>query len=283
MCQIINFSQYKGTKAGMQLNSVKRLSVEGGDKNIRELVSAKWYKEYFQKGWGLSKLIYHIIGQYGYIRCGRNEAFVFEEIKSDVPYYKIYPEVENKKLKAPLWVKVKGEWYFVEAYTDCASNRAINEKRIETGNYDMKGFYVDLYGLNKKKIKEMLAQNDIKGAVKEICRKYEEGYHDVINDLDCRASVCFGEKRNQRECTYKLAELKRHEYAILEGTELESGDKHLVLLSGSENAKEYAVYFKEKYKDAGLSLFYGQWEPTEENWRGCIRRQEKLYRRPVTD
>lgn len=283
MCQIINFNQYKGMKEGRQLNSVKRPSVAGGDERVRDLVSAEWYKEYLQKGWGLSKLVCHVIGQYGSIRCGRREEYVFEEIKSDVAYHQMHPEVENKRLKAPLWVRVKGEWYFVEVYTDCASNRAIDEKRIETGNYGMKGFYVDLYGLDKKKIKEMLAQRDIKGAVKEICRKYEEGYHDAIDFSNCKASVSFSGEKKERKCTYKLAELERHEYAILEGTETETGDRHLVLLCGKDTAKEYAVYFKEKYKNTGLSLLYGQWEPEKENWRDCIRRQEKLYRRPVTD
>lgn len=284
MCKIINFREYKRRIAMKKAVQVKAEEPIARKSREKDLVTAEWCEEFIRKGWGLSKLIGHVIEQIGCIHCREaREDYVFEEIKKDTAYCQMYPEVQNKRLRAPLWVKIKGEWYFVEVCTDSVSHSYLSDKRVELGNYDVKGFIVDLYGLNKKKLKSMLAENNIAGAAEEIRKKYKEGSHAMWNNLGCRTSVSFGRKKSQRDCTYKLAELQPHRYAIVEGTEVKTGDKHLVLLCGSINVKGFANYFKEKYKDAGIPLLFGHWEAAIENWKSCIRKQEKLYRQPMTE
>lgn len=283
MCKIINLGEYKRFKAAKRTNMVRKSSEGCDSSRKRDLVTEEWAEEYMQKGRGLSKLIFHIIEQYGYISCRYDRKYVFEDVKRDVTYHEMYPEIEEKRFKAPLWVKVDGEWYFVEAYTDCASENALNDKWTEVGNHDVKGFFVDLYGLNRRKLKRMLEENDVAGAVKEISSRYEEGFHSVMGAGECRASVSIGGEKIQREYTYKLLELDLYEYAVLEGTEQETGNRHLVLLPGTRKPKEHADYFRKKYGAAGLPLLYGKWNPVMENWKSCIRKQKKLYKRLVLE
>ncbi len=279
MCKIINFNEYRRFKTTKRVNPVGKTPKECGKNKPCKFVTAEWMKEYLQKGWSVSKLIAHIIEQYGYICCGRGrKKYVFEEVKRDVKYYEMYPEIEEKHFKAPLWVKVNGEWYFVEVYADSASLEAFQNKWREVGNYDVKGFVVDLYGLNKRKIKQMLEENDVAGAVKEICSIYEEGIHDVMGDSECKASVSFGSETAKRDCTYNLVELKPYRYAIVEGTELKDGSKHMVLLYDTVEAKESAEYFREKYKNAGMPLMYGRWLTLAGDWKSCIGNKKKLYK-----
>lgn len=280
MCEIINFSEYKGLIAAKRVNPAGRTRQAGGSIKTHKFVSKEWMKEFLQKGWSVSKLIAHIIEQYGYICCGRGrEKYVFEEVKRDVKYYEMYPEIEEKHFKAPLWVKVNGEWYFVEVYTDSASLGAFQNKWREVGNYDVKGFVVDLYGLNKRKIKQMLEEYDVAGAAKEICSIYEEGIHEIMGDSECKASVSFGSETAKRDCTYRLVELKPFRYAIVEGTELKNGSKHMVLLYDKVEKKESVEYFRENYKNAGMPLLYGQWHTLAGNWKSCISYKDKLYKR----
>ena len=282
MCKIINFCEYKGLKTMKKVNLAKKSFEKCISPKESKFVTAEWFKEYMRNGLGVSKLISHVIEQYGGIRCKEDRSeYVFEDVKRDVKYYEMCPEIENKRLKAPLWVKVKGEWFFVEISTDSASLEAFKDKWTEIGNYDVKGFLVDLYGLNKQKIKRMLEENDFAGAVKRICDCYEKGFHMVRGIPECMASVSFGVEKKQRNCTYKLVELDLYEYAVLEGTEAETGDKHLVLLAGTRNPKEYAEQFRKKYENAGIPLLYGKWNPFIENWKSCISKQEKLYKRLV--
>lgn len=282
MCKIINFREYRGFKVSKQVNSAGRTRKANGSIKTCKFVSKEWLEEFLKNGGGASKLIAHVIEQYGGIRCREDRTeYVFEEVKRDVKYHEMCPEIENKRLKAPLWVKVNGEWFFVEIYTDSASLEAFKDKWTEIGNYDVKGFLVDLYGINKQKIKRMLEENDFAGAVKRICDCYEEGFHAVRGISECRASVSFGGEKNQRDCTYKLVELDLYEYAVPEGTEAETGDKHLVLLAGTRNPKEYAEQFRKNYENAGMPLLYGKWDPFMENWKSCIRKQTKLYKRLV--
>jgi len=283
MCKIINFSEYKGLMAAKRVNPAGRTQKAGGSIKAHKFVTAEWMKEYLQKGWSVSKLIAHVIEQYGYICCGGGrKKYVFEEVKRDVKYYEMYPEIEEKHFKAPLWVKVNGEWYFVEVYTDSASLEAFQNKWREVGNYDVKGFAVDLYGLNKRKIKQMLEENDVTGAVKEICSIYKEGIHDVMGDSECKASVSFGSETAKRDCTYRLVELKPYRYAIVEGTELKDGSKHMVLLYDAVEKKESVEYFREQYKNAGMPLLYGQWHTLADDWKSCISNKKKLYKRLVS-
>ncbi|GFI19292.1 hypothetical protein IMSAGC009_04472 [Lachnospiraceae bacterium] len=236
-----------------------------------------------QKGWGLSKLVFRIIEQYGYIRCRDGKKYVFEEIRRDTRYHEMYPAVENKRLKAPLWVKVSGEWYFVELCTDTASDKAFINKLAELGNYGVKGFRVDLYGLKTQELKRMLESNGLKEAVGKINDFYYDNKWIEQTSSTCRASVTFGSEKNRRDCTYRMLEQTYH-YAILEGMEVETGDKHLVLLYDEYEPKDYAKYFNEKYGKTGIPLLYAKWNKRMDyNWWLCIGRRSNLQKRLAVD
>lgn len=149
MCKIIDFGEYKGLKTAKQVNPAGRIQKAVGDIDTYRFVSKDRFEEFLKNGWGVSKLIAHVIEQYGYIQCRAGKKYVFEEVKRDVKYYEMYPEIKEKHYKAPLWVKVNGEWCFVEYYTDSASEQNLESKWVQVGNYNVKGFFVNLYGLNK--------------------------------------------------------------------------------------------------------------------------------------
>lgn len=288
MCTIVNFNEYrfKATKKTGGYNPTKKTDL--ADKKIdinkasgnRKLVSEEWYKEYMSHRWGLMKLIYHVIEQCGYIYCD-GKKHIFEDVKSDVRYYQMCPQVENKRFKAPLYVKIEGEWYFIEVFTDAASFEAYSEKFIELGNYAIKGFLVDLMDIKKQTVKRMLTENDILGAARMIYNDYKNTR--FINSQDYskgKALVSFGCEKISRECTYKSLEVELYEYAVLEGTELETGNKHLVLLYEEANDfKRCAEYFKKQYKNAGIPLLYAKWDSLRENWIHCISRKPSLDKR----
>lgn len=283
MCKVINFNEYKGNKAAQERKQITKGNVTDRKLRVQELVTADWIKEYRQKGWGLSKLVFHIIEQYGYIRCRDGKKYVFEEIRRDTRYHEMYPEVENKRLKAPLWVKCSGEWYFVELCTDTASDKAFINKLAELGNYGIKGFRVDLYGLKTQELKRMLESNDLKEAVGKINDFYYDNKWIEETSSICRTSVTFGSEKNHRDCTYKILEQTYH-YAILEGTEVETGNKHLVLLYDEYEPKEYAKYFKDKYGKTGIPRLYAKWDKyMDYNWWLCIKRCSTLQKRLVAD
>lgn len=195
----------------------------------------------------------------------------------------MFPEVENKRLKAPLWVKVNGEWYFVELCMDTASDKAFMNKLAELGNYGIKGFRVDLYGLKTQELKRMLESNDLKDAIGKINDFYYDNKWIEETSSTCRTSVTFGSEKNRRDCTYKMLEQTYH-YAILEGAEVETGDKHLVLLYDEYEPKEYAKYFKDKYGETGIPRLYAKWNKRlDDNWWLCMRRCSTLQKRLVVD
>ena len=283
MCKMINFNEYRGNKAAQERKLIAQRTLTDRKLRVQELVTADWIKEYMQKGWGLSKLVFRIIEQYGYIRCRDGKKYVFEEIRRDARYHEMYPEVENKRLKAPLWVKCSGEWYFVELCTDTASQKAYLNKKAELGNYDVKGFCVDLYGLKTQELKRMLESNDLAGAIGKINDFYYDNKWIEQTSSTCRTSVTFGSEKNRRDCTYKMLEQTYH-YAILEGTEVETGDKHLVLLYDEHEPKEYAKYFKAKYGETGIPRLYAKWNKRlDDNWWLCIGRCSTLQKRLVVD
>lgn len=285
MCKMINFGEYRKNKEVKEMKQTVKRSVTDRKLSVNELVTVDWIKEYIQKGWGISKLVFHIIEQYGYICCNDGKKYVFEEIRRDVKYYEMYPEIENKRLKAPLWVKVSGEWYFVEMCTDTASQEAYMNKKAELGNYDVKGFCVDLYGIKTQELKRMLADNDLAGAVEKINDFYNDRYKKWVEKTSsqCRTSITFGSEKNRRDCIYKMLEQTCH-YAILEGTEQETGNKHLVLLYDEYEPKEYAKYYKDKYGKTGMPCLYAQWNKRlDDNWWLCIKRCSTLQKRLVVD
>lgn len=283
MCKVVNFNEYRGNKAVQEKKKIAKGAVTDRKLSVQELVTADWIKEYMQKDWGLSKLVFHIIEQYGYIRCRGGKKYAFEEIRRDVKYHEMYPEVENKRLKAPLWVKCSGEWYFVELYTDTASQKAFMNKLSELGNYDVKGFCVDLYGLKTQELKRMLEANDLSGAIGKINDAYYDNKWIEQTSSTCRTSVTFGSEKTRRDCTYKMLEQTYH-YAILEGTEVETGNQHLVLLYDEYEPKEYAKYFKEKYGKTDIPRLYAKWNKRlDDNWRLCIMGCSVLHKRFVVD
>mgnify|MGYP007067131512 FL=1 len=283
MCKVINFNEYRGNKTAQERKQIVQRALTDRKLKLQELVTADWIKEYMQKEWGLSKLVFRIIEQYGYIRCKDGKKYVFEEIKRDARYHEMYPEVENKRLKAPLWVKCSGEWYFVELCTDTTSQKAYLNKKAELGNYDVKGFCVDLYGLKTQELKRMLESNDLAGAIGKINDFYYDNKWIEETSSICRTSVTFGSEKNRRDCTYKMLEQTYH-YAILEGTEVETGDKHLVLLYDEYEPKAYAKYYKDKYVRTGIPCLYAKWNKRlDDNWWLYMRRCSALQKRLVID
>lgn len=283
MCKVIYFNEYRGNKAAQKGKQIAQRALTDRKLKLQELVTADLIKEYMQEGWGLSKLVFRIIEQYGYIRCKDGKKYVFEEIRRDVKYHEMYPEVENKRLKAPLWVKCSGKWYFVELCTDTASDKAFMNKLAELANYDVKGFRVDLYGLKTQELKRMLERNDLKEAIGKVNDFYYDNKWIEQTSSICRTSVTFGSEKNRRDCTYKMLEQTYH-YAILEGTEAGTGDKHLVLLYDEYEPKEYAKYFKDKYGETGIPRLYAKWNKRlDDNWRLCIMRCSALQKRLVID
>lgn len=282
MCKIVSFAEYKRNKRVKKAVQIEKKVEDNGKLTVKELVTVEWFKEWMQDKRSLSKLIFHIIEQYGYIRCDDGKKYVFEDIKRDVKYYEMYPNVENKKFKAPLWVKVSGEWYFVEMYTDSASLDAFQNKMAALGNYDVKGFCVDLYGIKTQEVKRMLENNDIVRLIKKINDVYCEPYRVGKTSSTCRTTVNFGEEKSSRDCTYKILE-DLDDYCILEGTELETGNKHLVLLYGMYDQKAQVKYFKDKYGKEDLPLMYAKWNKYfDKNWQKGIK-GGWLYKRFVAD
>ena len=279
MCEIINFNEYKRFKGARRDVQTEKRIEECRKLNVQELLTKEWAEEYMHSNWGLSKLVFHIIEQYGYLRCTDKKRYVFEDIKRDAKYYEMYPEVENKRLKAPLWVKVSGEWYFVEMYTDTASFETFRNKMAALGNYGIKGFCVDLYGLKTQEIKRLLKYCELVELVKKINDIYFEHSKVEKTSSECRTSVKFIGEKTKRDCTYKMLEETCY-YAILEGTELESGNKHFVLLYKECEPKEYAKHFKEQYGKTGIPLLYAKWDKWDNSsWWLCIKRCSTLYKR----
>lgn len=56
-----------------------------------------------------------------------------------------------------------------------------------------------------------------------------------------------------------MKELSLPDYAIWEGTEVDTGSKHMVLLYKGNKPKEYAEYYRKKYAGEGVPLFYPRW------------------------
>ena len=283
MCKVINFNEYSGNKGVRKGKKIAKGVVADRKLRVQELVTKEWLMEYMQKDWGLSKLVFHVIEQYGYIRCSDGKKYAFEEVRRDARYHEMYPEIENKRLKAPLWVKVSGEWHFVEMYTDSSGQKSFINKMAELGNYNVKGFCVDLYGLKTQELKRMLADNGLAGAVGKINDAYYDNKWIEKTSSICRTSITFGSEKNRRDCIYKMLEQTYH-YAVLEGSEQETCNKHLVLLYDEYEPKEHAKYFNEKYRKTGIPRLYAKWNKNMDyNWRLCIVRCSSLQKRLVSD
>ncbi|MCM1221326.1 MAG: hypothetical protein NC548_43285 [Lachnospiraceae bacterium] len=183
MCKIINFNEYRGNKKVQGKKQITKRVVTDRKLKVQELFTEDWMKEYIQNGWGISKMLLHIIEQYGYIRAVDGREFVFEEIRRDARYSEMYPKVEGKRYKAPLWVKVKGEWYFVELYNDAAKQRAFDNKwnGIKEMDCDVRGILIAC-NLKMAELKRMRENLDIVGLANKLNDSYYDGPFNIVFD-----------------------------------------------------------------------------------------------------
>ena len=61
MCKVINFNEYRGNKKVQERKKIVKEVVTDRKLRVQELMDTDWIKEYMQKGWGLSKLVFRII------------------------------------------------------------------------------------------------------------------------------------------------------------------------------------------------------------------------------
>ncbi len=255
MCKVINFNEYRGNKdtkgeagkAGQTKKSVEKRNTGG-------LSTESLIKEFVENGRSVLKLVLYIIEQYG--RIDENGS-PFKEVKMDVKYCEICPEIGNKRLKAPLAVKISGEWHAVEVITNSSGYAAFWRKWETIGDYNMKGFCIDVSGINRGDMKYFLSEKDRDFCLKEIV---ENVHHFYLNGKSVfhfeRESIVEIDGEDTRiTCIYRMKELFSG-FAILEGTEADTGTRHMVLLCKGSRKREYAEYYLEEYADAGIPLFY---------------------------
>jgi hypothetical protein len=259
MCKVINFNEYRGNKdtkkaagkAGQAKKYVEKRDTGG-------LSTEALIKEYVQNGKSVLKLILYIIEQYG---CFYDSDTLFEETKRDVRYCDIYPEIENKRLKAPLAVKIKGEWFAVEVLTNSSSNAAFRKKWEVIGNQNVKGFRVEVLELGQSWMTYWLDRKEQDIWLGTIVEKIHDLYFYNKRAIPfARMTIVEIDGEDTRiRCIYKMKELSLPDYVILEGTEINTGDKHMLLLHKGNKKKKYTEYYREKYADAGIPLFYAKW------------------------
>ena len=254
MCKVINFNEYRGNKdvkvearkAGQTKKSVKK-------KNAGGLSTESLIKEFVENGRSVLKLALYIIEQYG--RIGENGS-PFKEVKRDMKYCEISPEIENKRLKAPLAVKISGEWHAVEVITNSSSYTAFWRKWETIGDYNIKGFCIDMSDLNRGDMKYLLGTKEQDCFLKEIVENIHRIYsYSHVFHFERKSFVEISGENTRITCIYKMKELFTG-FVILEGTDVDTGAEHMVLLCKGNRKKEYAEYYLEKYADAGIPLFY---------------------------
>ena len=254
MCKIVNFNEYRGNKESKgTAKKVEQTKRSNAKKSASGLSTEVLIKEFVECGRSVLKLVLYIIEQYG---CIGKDGSPFEETKRDMKYCEICPEIENKRLKAPLAVKIGGEWYAVEVVTNSSSNDAFWRKWETIGNYNVKGFRIDVSDLNRGDRKYLLDTKEQDCFLKEIVENIHRYYlYSGVFQFERKSFVEIGRGGTRITCIYKMKELF-HGYVILEGTDTDTGAKHMVLLCKGSRKKEYAQYYLEKYADAGIPLFY---------------------------
>lgn len=267
MCKVVNFNEYRGNKdtketarkAGQVKKDVKK-------KNTGGLSTEALIKEFVENGRSVLKLVLYIIEQYGFID---ENGCPFEDVKRDVKYCEICHEIENKRLKAPLAVKISGEWHAVEVVTNSSSNAAFWRKWETIGDYNIKGFCIDVSGINQGDMKYFLSEKYRDFCLKEIVENIHHFYLNgkSIFHFERKSVVEISGEDTRITCIYKMKELF-YDFVILEGTEVVTGARHMVLLCKGSRKREYAEYYLEEYADAGIPLFYvnSRYGITE-NWK----------------
>jgi hypothetical protein len=279
MCKVIHFNEYRGNKADQERKRIAKGNDTKGEvgkvrqakrgaekKNTGGLSTEALIKEFVQNGRSVLKLVLYIIEQYG---CIGENGSPFEEVKRDVKYCEICPEIENKRMKAPLAVRIGGEWHAVEVVTNSSSNTAFWKKWKTIGDYNMKGFCVDVSGINRGDMKYFLSEKHRDFCLKEIVENIHRFYLNgkSIFHFERKSVVEINGEDTCMTCIYKMKELFSG-FVILEGTEADTGAMHMVLLCKGGRKREYAEYYIEEYADAGIPLFYvnSRYGITE-NWK----------------
>lgn len=282
MCTVVNFDEYRGNKNTKKSEETKKRAKKG-ERPISGLSTDALINEFKQNGRSVFKLVLYIIEQYGCIPDYSD--MVFEEVKRDMKYSEICPEITNKRLKAPLGVKMKGEWYALEVVTSHSAARAMERKWEIIGNYNVKGFCLDKIRLSYKDMQSLMVWRNtehydgLKTIVEEVLDCCSRGNN--LFSFECRKSIIISGEENERHCIYKMLELSLPDYAILEGTEIKTGDKHLLLFykyKGREPEK-YAKYYREKYSWMGIPLLYAGWHSDRPNWKSAIEHNSTRYKR----
>lgn len=253
MNKVIEIRKFKEEKKVGKVSEEKRKKFNMYGKLETKAVSTDTLiKEYLKCDKSLLKLAVYIIEQYGYLCC-RNKEYIFEEIKRDMKYCEVQPEI-SKRYKAHLGVKVNGEWHFIEVKTNYSN--AFDKKFNEIGNYNIKGFRLGLEQLSSTEMKSEIAMGELDNIVNLVHDFVLESMKYSITTFDCQKFVFL--PSGMVEAKYKMLELDMPVYAIIEGTEVLSGQKHLVFLYRGESGREYAKYYRKKYADSGLPLYYSQ-------------------------
>lgn len=254
MCKVINFNEYRGNKSEKKVaKKVEQTKRSNTKKSASGLSTEALIKEFVENGRSVLKLVLYIIEQYG---CIGENGSPFEEVKRDMKYCEICPEIENKRLKAPLAVKISGEWYAVEVVTNSSSNAAFWRKWETIGNYNMKGFRIDVSDINRGDMKYLLDTKEQNCFLKEIVENIHHFYlYSYVFHFERKSFVEISGEDTRITCMYKMKELFTG-FVILEGTDADTGAKHMVLLCKGNRKKEYAEYYLEKYVNAGIPLFY---------------------------
>lgn len=271
MCKVVNFNEYRGNKETKKaVGRVRQVKRDVEKKSTGGLSTESLIKEYVKNGRSTLKLVLYIIEQYG---CFSDSDTLFEETKRDVRYCDICPEIENKRLKAPLAVKIKGEWYAVEVLTNNSSNAAFKKKWETIGNYNVKGFRVDVLELGRSDMTYWLDMKENDALLDTIVEKIHDNYfyYKEAIPFERRSIVEIKGENTRIVCTYKMKELSLPHYVILEGTETDTGDKHMLLLCKGNKKRKYAEYYCEKYAEAGIPLFYAKWYSYgAEDWKSEV-------------
>lgn len=260
MGTVIDVRKYMEQKNAQKVEAIKQAAIRNPwneQRNTGSLSVESLVNEYLKSGKSLLKLAVYIIEQYGYIYY-KGEKCVFEEVKRDMKYCEVQPEV-SKRLKAHLGVKINGEWKFIEVkynYSD-----GFDKKFDVIGNYNIKGYQVQVCDLACTEMKSIVETGNLEEIVKNVHKIVYRGMLDWTSSFDfVTRLISMPDGRDWIDCSYTMLEMHMPDYAILEGTEIKSRQRHLVFFykEGLENVKDYAKQYREKYAGAGVPLYYSK-------------------------
>ena len=257
MGTVIDVRKYMEQKNAQKVEVIKKAAISNPRHeklNTAGLSTKALVGEYLKNDKNLLKLAVYIIEQYGYVhRWGKK--YVFEEVKRDMKYCEVQPEV-SKRLKAHLGVKINGEWNFIEVRTTYSDS--FDKKFNVIGNYNIKGYQIQVESLSSAKMKRIVEAGNLEEIVNRVHDIVYSGMSYGTFPFTYENSVYMPDIQKCVKCNYRMLEMDMPQYAILEGTEIRGGQKHLVLLYSGEDAKIYAKQYREKYAEAGVPLYYSK-------------------------